>query len=361
MTGHAWWSFARRRRPVFLKTLRPAALLLLPLLPLPGVPATRAEEPPATARANPAAPWEIHADEPPDFADPLAVFAFLFHRLPDEVRVLPTENYYYWRLRGGGRELRGNFRLASGLRERGTLSFAAEEWTEPHDAAASREPLKWAARLGAARGVRVTCPDALSAVVEFQGKRVRFQLHAIPQLPPPPGVLADDEVFVARTFDESGLPFYLCFHRPSRRFFWILNEEQPLPETFSSPAPGVLAGRRTGFLFWRDDASPARRRTILAGVSRENARRNNEYDGPFDQLADNYAAQVPLKKYLEIAYPGLKGRVDQYGYLTESGGSARVAITGYLLYEKPEEVFDLLRLPGFSLSPVATIAAAGEK
>lgn len=45
-----------------------------------------------------------------------AAFTWVFQQLPAEVMVLPTENYYYWRLMSGGLEIRGNFRPASGLR-----------------------------------------------------------------------------------------------------------------------------------------------------------------------------------------------------------------------------------------------------
>src|SRR5262245_7942300 len=59
--------------------------------------------------------------------DPGEVFAVVFDQLPAEVKVMPTENYFYWQLFCDGREIRGNIRLPSGQREKGILSFGYAE------------------------------------------------------------------------------------------------------------------------------------------------------------------------------------------------------------------------------------------
>jgi hypothetical protein len=288
-----------------------------------------------------------------------AVFAWVFRHLPDEVMVYPTENYFYWRLTAGGREIRGNLRPASGLREKGIVSFAYAEWLEFPDEKLEAGKLSIARRLGAEEGVTVKCPDAFTCDISCEGKTVRFRLHQIPQTPPPSGVLDASERFVARTWDESGLPFYLCYHPASKSFFWVLNEEKPVAETFTELAPGIHTGRRTSFVFWTDAAHASRK--ILSGVREACVRRNDYYDGPFDQLADNYAAQVPLRQYLEDAWPSLKGEIDLYGYYTAGPDKGdRVALTGYLIHTTLEEAVAYTQKAAAAAVPVAAIAAAGK-
>lgn len=288
-----------------------------------------------------------------------AVFAWVFRHLPDEVMVHPTENYFYWRLTADGREIRGNLRPASGLREKGVVSFAYAEWLEFPDEKLEAGKLSIARRLGAEEGVTVKCPDAFTCDISCEGKTVRFRLHQIPQVPPPAGVLDESERFVARTWDESGLPFYLSYHPASKSFFWILNEEKRVAETFTELAPDIHVGRRTGFVFWTDAAHASRK--ILSGVREASVRRNDYYDGPFDQLADNYAAQVPLRESIEDAWPSLKGEIDLYGYYTTGPDKGdRVALTGYLIYPSLEEAVSFTQKAAASASPAAAIAAPGK-
>lgn len=289
-----------------------------------------------------------------------AVFAWVFRHLPDEVVVYPTENYFYWRLVCGGREIRGNLRPASGLREKGIVSFAYAEWLEFPDDRLEKDRISMARRLGAEDGVTVACPDPLTCDISSEGKTVRFRMPALAQVPPAvPALLDRDEQFISRTRDESGLPFFLCYHKKEKCFFWMLNEETPVPETFTELAPGIRIGRRTGFVFWTDPAHANRK--ILTAVREASVRRNDYCDGPFDQLADNYAAQVPLRATIEDAFPALKGQVDLFGYFT-SGPEAgqRVALTSYLAYGSTSQALAFTEKAAAAPAPVAAIAAGGK-
>ena len=319
----------------------------------------------ARAGAGPRVAWhqaltEAWQAEGLDLGDSDAVLAWVFRQLPDDVQVYPTENYYYWRLAAGGREIRGNFRPASGLREKGQLSFAYAEWLEFPDAALAKGQLRAARLLGAAEGLGVTCPDPLTCDVVLAGKKVRFHLHALPQLPPAaPGLLGPGERFIARTWDESGLPFFLCYQTRSRCFFWVLNEEQPVAETFTELAADVSLGRRSGFVFWADPARAGRK--VLSAVRQASIQRNDYYDGPFDQLADNYAAQVPLRATIEDAFPSLKGQIDLYGYFTSGPDRGqRVALTSYFAYADSAEALAFTQRAAAAPIPVAAIAAGGK-
>lgn len=288
-----------------------------------------------------------------------AVFAWVFRHLPEEVWVYPTENYYYWRLTADGREIRGNFRPASGEREKGILSFAYAEWREFPDEVPEDPSLTRVRRFSAEDGVTVKCVDPLTCEISSEGKTVRFHLHNIPQLPPQSFQLPPDEVFVERTWDESGLPFFLCYHKQARCFFWVLNEEKPVAEIFAEPAPGIVRGRRTGFYFWTDATHGNRK--ILTAVRGLSVRRNDYFDGPFDQLADNYAAQVPLRKYIAEAFPAIAGEIDLHGYFTSGTDKGnRVALTSYLIYGSAAEAVEFTRKAAAAPIPVAAIAAGGK-
>lgn len=51
--------------------------------------------------------------------DPVAVFDFVLNSLPDRVKVLPNENYYYFRFVHNGVNYTGNIRLAVISRDQG--------------------------------------------------------------------------------------------------------------------------------------------------------------------------------------------------------------------------------------------------
>jgi hypothetical protein len=158
-------------------------------------------------------------------------------------------------------------------------------------------------------------------------KRVTFHLHRLVQAPPKLFALDADERFVQRTFDESGLGFFLLFDETCRQFRWVLNEELPVPEHWRELAPNVYQGRRTGFVF-----QCARGRKHLVAVRGQSVDRNDYCDGPFDQLADNFARETHLREFLEKANPQLRGRIDDFGNFTDERAPARVAIAPYATY-----------------------------
>lgn len=263
-----------------------------------------------------------------DLRKPEAVLAAVFATLPAEVRVLPTENYSYWKLWTGGRELRGNLRLASGLREKGILSFGYAEFNEFPDDDGPPPEISAARYFDAKDGVTVTCPDAFTAAVTFQEKTVTFHLHRLPQLPPPATQLGSDERFIQRICDESGFQFYLLFNTKENCFLWTLAGDDDAPDHFSPLGTDCVLARRSGFIFWIDRERGSRK--VLAGVRQASVDRNDWFDGPFDQLADNYADQSNIRHYIELALPACRGRVDKWGYFTDGGDRPnRVALNHY--------------------------------
>ena len=263
-----------------------------------------------------------------DLDDVDAVFWHIFSRLDDDVIVYPSENYYYFFLHTNQKQLQGNIRLPAGRRENGVLSFAYTEFRE--------SPFVLPPRTGRSKfftdadGVRLTELDRFTWNVRYRGKDVRFHVHQLSQEPPKLFSLAEDEVFIERTFDESGYQFFLVFGERDDYFLWILNEEEPVADTLQPLGDGLLVGRRSGFAFLIDEAHDNRK--ILVAIRGQNATRNDYFDGPFDQLADNYVDEVGIAEYMVKASPSLRGRIDKYGYFTDRARSSRVAISSYWVY-----------------------------
>ena len=215
----------------------------------------------------------------------------MFSNLPDEVLVYPSENYYYFTMYVDRRQIWGNIRLAAGRRENGVLSFAYFEFKESPYVTDPR--VRVSKFFTDADAVVITEIDPFRFSVRFNRREVIFNLLKLPQEPPKLFTLPPDETFVMRTFDESGYQFFLLFNEVRNYLFWVLNfwvpnEEEPLLDFLEPLADDLLVGRRSGFVFLIDE--PNDDRNVLVAIRGANATVNNYYDGPFDQLADNYAA-----------------------------------------------------------------------
>jgi hypothetical protein len=275
-----------------------------------------------------------------DLADTMQVFRYLFAALPDEAVVYPTENYYYFTFFAAGTLVCGSLSLYAHNRDEGILGFGYAERTDKYRDAFL--PTKGGgATLSAADGVHVTRCDDLTYSVRFDGKTVIFRLHHEPLRRPRRARLDDGEVYVGPCFDESGLRFFLVFTETVDWLYWVLDEEDGAARgNFSHLAEDVVLENRTEYAFWVD--SPNRRK-ILIGVEGLNVLQNNWYDGPFDQMPDNYVrrGEIEVQRYLEAAYPHARGRIDKYGHYLDRSGS-RVAVAPYLVYFYRAELVDLI-------------------
>jgi hypothetical protein len=275
-----------------------------------------------------------------DLEDQKAVLAHVLAGLAPQVSVLPTENYLYWRFRTEDKEIWGNVRLGPGSRDEGKLFIGYYEFREELTGPEEAHPRY--AELGPGDGLDIRKLDDFLYDVSYAGKTVRFALNRLRQ--DPPGVLGPDEVFVFRTHDESGVQFHLLFNRRTRNFLFVANEEERPLDHVQPVGEGLVLDASTGFLFHVDAAHEKRK--ILIGVFRRNVAQNNYYDGPADQLSDNYIADVPeYKSYLHQAYPFTRGVIDDYGfYLLEPGN--RVAVAPYYAYTSVAEVSSMLSVCG---------------
>ena len=272
-----------------------------------------------------------------DLSSAKEVFTFVFGKLRNEVIVYPTENYYYFEFFAQGKLFKGNFGLFVDNRDRGELNFAYEEVPGDDEI---REGFFNEATLSPKDGIHIHKLSAFRYAVSFHNKTVIFNLNQIEQKLPARIRLMRDEVFVGHSFDESGVKFFLIFNRKFNHLFWLLNDEGGMPETLTVLDTGILIGKRTAFAFY-DDRDNARR--ILIGVSKEAVERNSWYDGPFDQLPDNYIAsgQVEVREYMQAAYPYAKGKIDKFGIWLVNPEN-RIAITSYLEYSRYSQLKEVV-------------------
>ena len=263
--------------------------------------------------------------------DLMAVFAFVLGNLPDRVKVYPTENYFYFSFMHAHVRYAGNIRLDLGDRDRGKIHFAYyEDLTEWKD----EEALKHAV-LDGARGVKVEKLGPLLYRVTHGGKSVEFELNDMSQVKPPPGVLGPDEAYLGPVFDESAMRFFLVFNRKLKLFHYVLDETIEVADQLV-PIPAtdrVLIGKRTGFAYYRDHK---RERKILIGVFEGNSRVNNYFDGPFDQLPDNFIEGEILREAILAVEPQLAGKIDRLGI--SPGGDDRYLIGPYRHYRTDEDL-----------------------
>jgi hypothetical protein len=263
--------------------------------------------------------------------DPMAVFEFVFNSLPDRVNVYPTENYYYFTFMQNAKSYDGNIRLDASTRDDGKMDFAYSE-----------ELKEWIPEtpvshllLDAAKGVVVEKVERFVYRVIYKQKSVLFVLNDLSQVKPPAGAIGPNETFVGPIFDDSAVRFLLVFNSKLKIFHYILDEtvDNRDPLIASSRIDRILIGKRSGFAYYRDHSLP---RKILIGVFQGNIWVNNHFDGPFDQLPDNFLEGDTLRKMILEVAPDMKGKMDRFGGSPD--GSQRFAIAPYVEYRKESDL-----------------------
>src|SRR4051812_29783101 len=259
--------------------------------------------------------------------DPMAVFGFVMSKLPERVKVYPTENYYYFGFMQNGIRYAGNIRLDASNRDEGKVIFAYfEDTSQWYDDAPVQHAI-----VDASQGVTVEKVEPLVYRITYQGKSVVFALNDLRNVKPPSGALAPDETFIGPIFDESAIRFFLVYNAKLKIFHYVLDETEKVADSFfpSKNTNRILIGKRTGFTFYRDHRLD---RKILIGAFDGNIRANNYFDGPFDQLPDNFIEGETLREAILAVRPQLKGEIDRSGSAPD--GSIRFMIAPYLPYRE---------------------------
>ena len=266
-----------------------------------------------------------------DVGDPLAVFAFVINSLPERVKVYPTEGYFYFTFTHNGVPYAGNIRLDASDRDEGKVNFV---YFEQATGWRSDTPGKQVV-LDDSKGVLLAKLERFVYRLSFRGKSVVFELNDLSQVQPPPSVLAPKETFIGPIFDDSGIRFFLVYNTAIKNFLYVLDETVKVADEFdrSARTDRMLTGKRTGFVYYRDHR---RERKILIGVYAENVRVNNYFDGPFDQLPDDFIEGEALRNAILEVDPQLKGKIDRFGGSPD--GSVRFMIAPYAIYDSEREL-----------------------
>jgi hypothetical protein len=260
-----------------------------------------------------------------DISDAKAVFAFVLSALPDRVKVYPTENYYYFAFHHRGLRYVGNIRLENETRDQGKIHFAYEvesaEWNGAEEL--------FHILLERSHGLVVDKLDRLVYRLTYGGKSVVFELNDLSKVVPAAAALTSQERYIGPVFDESAIRFFLVYNPKLKIFHYVLDETAPVPDELvaSTVNERVVIGKRTGFAFYRDHK---RERKILIGVFEGNVRLNNYFDGPFDQLPDNFIEGETLRSAILEIEPSLAGQIDRFG--SSFDGQMRYAISPYMQY-----------------------------
>lgn len=266
-----------------------------------------------------------------DLRDAKGVFSFVLNRLPDRVKVYPTENYFYFSFVHGHLPYAGNIRLDVTDRDLGKVHFAYyEDLAEWKD-----QPPITHVILDATQGVSVERLAPLTYRVSHAGKAVIFELNDLSAVKPPPTALGPDEIYLGPIFDESAIRFFLIYNRRLKIFHYVLDETVAVADQLlrAASTDRILIGKRTGFAYYRDHKMD---RKILIGVFEGNARVNNYFDGPFDQLPDNFIEGNALHDAIIAVEPHLAGKIDRYGISPD--GADRYMISPYRHYRTEEEL-----------------------
>ena len=265
-------------------------------------------------------------------SDPKAMLTFVLESLPDRVKVYPTENYYYFNFYSQGVRYAGNLRLDMMDRDKGKLHFAYFEDLQEWKAEA---PLTYNV-FDQADGVLVEKIDYLVYRVTFREKQVVFELNDLSKVVPPAHVIGVDEKYLGPVFDDSGMRFFLVFNPALKVFHYILDETVRIPDQFRQSAltNRILIGVRTGFAYYLDLRM---NRKILIGVFEANSRVNNSFDGPFDQLPDNFVKDDELRDAILAVEPSLTGKIDRVGGSFD--GSGRFLVGPYAMYRNENQLY----------------------
>jgi hypothetical protein len=258
------------------------------------------------------------------------VFDYVFASLGDAVTVYPTENYYYFKFVHGGVPYAGNFRLDIADRDQGVVHFAYFSENNPFVEQEISEHRAYTAEFG----VTVEKKDALAYAITAKGRTVLFRLNDLRQVKPPEAMLAPGETYVGPVFDESGVRMFLIWNQATETFHYVL-DEAVVSETYfqSSASSQVRIGRRTHFAWYKDRY---RERWILVGVRAAETSLNTFFDGPFDQLPDNFIEGDVLRNALLTLSPEVEGQIDRLGNSLDLKG--RMLVDPYILYDDEAEL-----------------------
>jgi hypothetical protein len=268
----------------------------------------------------------------------------VFEQLAPKVTVYPTESYYYFTFQLNGINYAGNIRFDAADQFDGKVHFAYTNeyayWRKPLDPVYKK--------MGTDDGVKVEQADKFHYKITFKNKTVEFELPDLSNLKPAAGTLRDDEVYLGPSWDESGVQFFLVFNKTAKAFLYLLSETPKVDQYQpSSLSAALTVGNRTSFAFYKDKLLD---RKILIGDFVGHTMINDYFDGPFDQLPDNYVQGTAMLDAILEVEPGLKKEnPDRYG--ADRTGEFRYGITSYKYYSHVSDLKPIVECAEKSSDP----------
>ncbi len=262
--------------------------------------------------------------------DSWEVLNFIFANLPERVVVYPTENYFYFRFTANGYNVKGSFSLFAKDRDQGNFGMGYIVYDENPGIELGGSRIGSGAEYTDANGVFVRKISDFEYAITVGEKTVTFILNDVGVVPPKSFSLLPEEKYIATAFDESGLKFFLLYNSLTNSVYWVLDEDGFVPEKFHQylPEKKLVRGDRTDLVFFFDKEN---NRKLLVGAKGENVLANNWYDGPFDQMPDNYVKTGKINYSDVVRAYYADGRVDEYlGYVDSPG--TRIAVAPYTVY-----------------------------
>lgn len=258
------------------------------------------------------------------------VFDHIFSTLGDEVTVYPTENYYYFKFMHEGVPYAGNFRLDIADRDQGIIHFAYFSENNPFTEQALSEHRAYNAQFG----VAVEKKDELAYAVTRNERTVMFKLNDLRGVAPAESQIGPSEVYLGPVFDESGVQMFLLWNPDLKMFLYVLDESVASEQHFQSSASNqIMIGYRSSFAYYSDRYLD---RWILVAVRAAETELNTYFDGPFDQLPDNFLKGNALGAALVALSPEVEGQIDRFGNSRDLMG--RMLVDPYILYQEETDL-----------------------
>lgn len=264
-----------------------------------------------------------------------SAFGFVFKCLENEIVIGNSENYYYFEILINGRHFKGNFGLFRNEIENGKLSFNCKEVVSIEEE--FYKPIEFNKLFSSKDSLAFVIKDPFSFLIKYKNKSVSFSItktlieEQFKVLLP-----KNDFNFLGKCFDDSGLNFSLFQNKVNNQFMFVLDEDNAQVENFLKLSDNIFIGLRTGFAFY---IHPETKSKVLFGVNKNNEYENNNCDGPFDQLPDNYlyVNKINLGFLISKLDMTQKELLDQYGNYTSESDS-RYSITPYYTYNNIEDL-----------------------
>ncbi len=257
-----------------------------------------------------------------DIKEQRSVLYALLSQIKPRAEILPSENYYYFSFYDHGLPYSGSLRLAAESRDKGVLEL---NYNKSYDRSQAPDA-GIETTLSAKDGVEVIKLDKFLYRVVYKDVAVTFKLHELKMELTPSTKLFKGEIYIASLYDESGIEFDIVYSTPRNGFMYLLKTDKPGCEPTKSIGSNMFVGERSGFVYYRDSLF---NRDILIAVNADRVYENSYYDGPFDQLPENYYDKIDLFKYIYKVYPNLNGELNSFGSYKDGSIFALIAYRQY--------------------------------